>query len=213
MSPSLFDPPPAAPPTGPDGPGPDLGPGDGPTSDLACEVCGAPAERTPTGRAPKHPLCANHKRGGTSARSTRGNTTVSDKELNQACASLRDMYDLVVIPLTALDPVAGAVWQEQIDKLDERNHTYLASNRDLVRKINSVGQKSSTWAFALSHVVAVAPVVLVLVMRQRARVQQARDAQAQDTYGAEQVYVTDAGDPFAAPAPGDPFNPDAAFAG
>jgi hypothetical protein len=71
---------------------------------------------------------------------------------------------------------------DQIDALDARNRAFLATNKDLVRKINAAAEKGGTAAFTISHLVAVAPVVLVVLQERTAKREQRRAAQeAQQT--------------------------------
>lgn len=154
---------------------------------LTCETCGTPLLYSGRGRKPR--FCDEHK----PARSNSGNTgrgRNADKELDQACTTLADLYDVTVLPLALLSPEAANVWSMQIDGLNSRNRTILANNRDLVRKINSAGAKGGTTAFVLSHLFAATPVALVLIgAATQRRAARRADAAASDgtTYMAQQV--------------------------
>jgi hypothetical protein len=125
------------------------------SDDLTCDVCGVPL--TYAGRGRKPTKCDTHKRKSSGTTTRRGS---ADVEL--AVTSLHSLYEGFLFPLTAVSPIGAQVWANQIDALDERNRAFLATNRDLVRKINAAATKGGTTAFVISHVVAVAPVVMAV---------------------------------------------------
>lgn len=178
-------------------------PADVPPSDdsLACEVCGTPLVYAGRGRKPKR--CEEHKTSSTSSSArTSSRGSVPDRELQQACDNLRQMYDELCAPLALVSPQAAGVWADRIDTLDKRNRVNLRNNRTLVKKINSTSERGGTLLFALSHVFAVAPVVMVLYV-QASQIRQAR-AQAADAYEPP---------PYDYDIPGAPIDPDAPFRG
>lgn len=136
---------------------------DTPPGDLACEHpgCGRPLYYAGRGRKPR--FCDEHKTSSkSSSSSTASRGRVSDKDLENACSTLATLYDTVTIPVTLLNPIAGAVWVDQIEGLNERNRKILATNKDLVKKINSLGERGGNTAFAISHIVAITPVCLTI---------------------------------------------------
>lgn len=181
----LFDDAPVGPDSVPDASGYDTPPS---SPDLTCEVCGKPLDYAGRGRKPR--FCDEHRKvSGSRSKST--SAAVTDRELTQACESLAQLYDMMVFPLFALDPVEGGaadVWMRQLESLNARNRAILANNRPLVRKINAAGEKGGNLAFILSHAVAVGPVAMVLIGHSRERAANRRA----ERLGTEEVPAEDA---------------------
>lgn len=148
------------------------------STDPVCDVCGLPLLYSGRGRRPTK--CEEHRRSSPGSGSRSSSGTVSTKDLDMACETLHSLYeDVILTPLSAVSPMAGQTWAAQIEGLDKRNRMFLSNNRDLVKKINSTAAKGGTVAFTLSHLIAVAPVVLVLMGQYRAvRAQAAAEAYA-----------------------------------
>ena len=196
---------------GPGGPPPP--PDDAPDAPLTCEVCGTPLHYAGRGRKPR--FCDEHKSSSSKSSGSTGTSrprgSVSDKELAQACENLAAVYDIACMPLAILSPNAANLWIQNASKLNQQNRQTLANNKELVRKINSAGQRGGSFAFILTHVIAVAPVVAVLASDARGAAARARAARAEEeaAYGGPyegQHAAYDQG-----PEAGTPFDPDAAF--
>lgn len=162
----------------------------GPVSDdLTCEVCGKALSYSGKGRKPK--FCDEHKTTRATSGATRGNPKPVD--VDRACESLNAVYTGLAFALMPLSQNAAQVWANQLEALDNRNHTFLATNKKLVDRINSGAEKGGTVAFIVSHGVALAPVLIAL------RIDMAnRSAANADVHE------------FPEPAPS-PVDPDAAF--
>lgn len=143
------------------------------SADLVCQYVGIDGPCTVPlsygGRGRKPVYCADHK-GGKESSSSRTNApphtrrksgAVPERELESACNNLRTLYEALLMPLMLVSQEGASLWSDQIDSLDKSNHTFLANNRKLVRQINNTGEKSGTVGFALAHLFAVTPVVLV----------------------------------------------------
>lgn len=120
------------------------------SSDPVCRVCGKALSYGGRGRKPV--LCDDHK-GSTGTRKS-----ASAKEVELASDALRMLYEGIQPFLALLLPATAIAWSHQIDGLDERNRVMLKSNPKLVKQILSAGEQAGTVAFALSHVIAIAPV-------------------------------------------------------
>ena len=59
-----------------------------------------------------------------------------------------------------LSPRAATVWAQGIDTLQAANRVTLAGDPGLCKSILRAGEKSGKAAFAIAHVVALAPVVM-----------------------------------------------------
>lgn len=156
-----------------------------PTSDdPTCVVCGTPLTYSGRGRKPKY--CDEHKTTRSTSTTRRGS---ADVEL--AVQTLHGLYEGLGMPLTLLSPPGGAEWYSQIDGLDARNRLFLATNKDLVKRINAMANKGGNFAFVFSHILAIAPVVQV-VRQDFAERAAKRDAElaAQET---QQSYQDQAG--------------------
>lgn len=165
------------------------------SDDPVCQYPGCGEALTYSGRGRKPKYCDEHKRASGSRSS--GGSTRGAANVETAVSALHTLYDGLLMPLMLVSPRGAQVWNEQIPGLDERNRVFLANSPDLVKKINSTASKGGSFAFAVSHMVAVAPVV-VAVRRDFAERRAIREAENEaDT-------VSDIG-------PQDYVNPEAAF--
>lgn len=139
------------------------------SADLVCQYpdCTVPLSYGGRGRRPVY--CDMHK-GGKESSSSRTNASsntrrksgaVPERELEQACNNLNTLYQSLLMPLMLVSQDGAQIWSDQIDRLDDSNHTFLANNKKLVRQINDSGEKGGTVGFVMAHVFAVTPVVLV----------------------------------------------------
>lgn len=128
----------------------------GTNGDLTCESCGKSFDHTGRGRKPKKcPDC----------RATRTATSTprkSSKDVDAACAVLDTTYNAIALGLLMLSPRAASTWAEQLDTLQAQNRLTLAGDPALTKSILRAGEKTGKAAFLVSHVLAVAPVVMVI---------------------------------------------------
>lgn len=137
------------------------------SDDLTCQVCGKALSYSGRGRKPK--FCEDHRKTSGTSGSNRSGGGRSDKDVDAACAALAGLYELGLGPLALIDMNAARAWSQQIDGLNSRNRTILAGDPALARRIVASASKGGGFALALSHVVAVAPVALVMYGDFRAR--------------------------------------------
>jgi len=131
------------------------------SADPTCRVCGIAL--TYGGRGRKPVLCAEHK--GAGARSTGGMRTAdrgNSADVDSAIAILDGMYTGLAMGLMMVSPNAASVWAGNVDKLQATNRVTLAADKTLTKRILKFGQRSATATFVGAHVVAIAPVVMVV---------------------------------------------------
>lgn len=90
------------------------------------------------------------------------NTAKDTKVINAAVETLHDAYIAVLPPLALVSVEAAKTWSDQIDNLDVRNRAVFENNPKFAAKLIEAAAKASVAAFVVSHVSAIAPVVLVL---------------------------------------------------
>lgn len=136
---------------------PDMAPGEG---SLVCEQCGDHFEHIGRGRKPKKcPTCRESRTASTPRASSRRTTS---KDVESAIAVLDGMYSTASLGLMMLNPRAAVAWAGQIDQLQAQNRVTLAGDAALTKSINRLGERTGKAAFFLSHVFAIAPVVMVI---------------------------------------------------
>ena len=119
-----------------------------------------PLEYAGRGRRPKY--CDEHKKS-TATRSGGGSRTPrTSRDVDVACTTMAALYDGIAKGLLLVSPNAAIAWDGQIDGLNDRNRTILATNPSLAKRIASTAAKGGTASFVLSHVIAVAPVVVAV---------------------------------------------------
>lgn len=126
------------------------------TTDPVCQECGVPLVYGGRGRKPK--WCDEHKpkrTSGTTGRRTSGDVT-------QALAILDGMYRGFTMALMVVSPRAAGEWTARIPDLMATNTVILTGDRDLTRSICKMGQGGGKIAFAGAHVMALAPVGLIV---------------------------------------------------
>jgi len=165
--------------------------------DFTCEVCNTPLIYSGRGRKPK--FCDEHKSTSKNTTRTGSPKTVPDKELAQACDNLRLMYETALMPLMVFSPSGAAVWATKIDALDQSNRQFLANNRDLVKRINSAGNKGGTFGFIAAHVFAILPVAGAIRMDLMSGAAQRAERRAAETPDDAQVWETVSSDPYVDP--------------
>lgn len=134
----------------------DVPPGDGA---LTCQNCGILFDHTGRGRKPKQcPECRATKSTATATRSRR----TTSKDVESAIAVLDGAYNTLALGLMMLSPRAATVWAQGIDTLQAANRVTLAGDPGLCKSILRAGEKSGKAAFAIAHVVALAPVVMAV---------------------------------------------------
>lgn len=119
-----------------------------------------PLDYAGRGRRPKY--CDEHRkstatRSGGSSRAPR-----TSRDVDVACTTMAALYDGIAKGLLLVSPSAAVAWNDQIDGLNARNRTIFATNPSLAKRIASTAAKGGTASFVLSHVVAVAPVVVAV---------------------------------------------------
>jgi len=168
------------------------------STDLACEVCGAPIAYSGKGRKPKY--CDEHKR--SSGSSSTGASTVrrSTKDVESACATMEQMYDLLYFGLGMVSEAAPQIWLMKRERLAAQNRALFVADPTLCRRINSLAAKGGTGAFIGAHAMALFPVAVAVSAEVNAR-GAARRARAEEKRAAA----------AAANAPDEGFGPGAAY--
>jgi len=146
------------------------------SSDPTCRICGIAL--TYGGRGRKPVLCGEHKgatRGPAGARTAdRGNSA----DVDSAIAILDGMYTALAMGMMMVSPPAASVWATNVDKLQATNRVTLAADKTLTKRILKFGQKSATATFVGAHVVAIAPVIMVVQQDMSSRAAAAKAAQS-----------------------------------
>lgn len=174
-------------------------PDEGPvvSDDLTCAICDTPLQYSGRGRKPK--FCSKCKPSRSSSGTSRASRSSGD--VTQALSVMESMYRGLTMVLMPLSPQAAIRWQAAIADLQLSNKLILEGDKELTRSICRMGQRGGKTAFAISHVVALAPIAMTVredITTRRRFAQVARDQAAADA--AAQVGVPE-GMP-AAPQPG-----------
>lgn len=130
------------------------------SDDLTCIVCNAPL--TYGGRGPKPKYCDEHRKSGSRSGGTGTSGGASARDVERACESLSQLYDIAAMTLMLVSPEAGRKWSDNADKLDRTNRQTLANNKRLVARINKGAGAGGSAAFVITHVFAIAPVLGIL---------------------------------------------------
>lgn len=160
-----------------DSPGNSLG-----SDDLACEICGTPLVYAGRGRKPKR--CDEHKRdrSGTdstgSSGGTRGGAGRGSASVEQAVATLGNLYDAVGLGFLLTSPQAASVWTGNVPELQTRNRQILQGDPELVRSINRLGVKGGKFAFVAAQAWALTPAVMIAAADQKTKAQEKNNERA-----------------------------------
>lgn len=143
------------------------------SDDITCEVCGKALSYSGRGRKPK--FCDEHKK--SSSSSNGSSSRRSTRDVEAACAALSGAYSALAMPLMMVSPAAAREWAEQANALETRNRVFLEASPDLAKRIAAAAGKGGSTAFVLSHVIAIAPVLRILVSERRSAAEQEETVQ------------------------------------
>lgn len=126
-------------------------------SDFYCETCGKPIPYSGRGRHPR--FCDEHRRGsktGTPSGKGRGAGSVET-----AVQTLGAAYDALGLTLTLTGALtAASQLADAVPTLTERNRQFLAHDPQLVKMLNRAGSAGGRFAFILTQVITLGPVVM-----------------------------------------------------
>jgi hypothetical protein len=89
------------------------------------------------------------------------NATKSSTEVDQALATLETGYQFMVLGLTMLGaPLAAGDLAEKIEFLQDQNKGFLTADRKLAQRIANIGSASGRAGFAVTNLIALAPVIM-----------------------------------------------------
>lgn len=149
---------------------------DTPTTDvpeLSCVVCGKGL--TYGGRGPKPKYCEEHKKGGAN-KSLGGGTgrgKSSSADVDAAVATLDQAYDLLELALMftgahkSMRLLRASIEGEEDENgrkrkgLRQQNREYLATDREMAKKIASIGKTGGRYAFFASQAATLLPVAVL----------------------------------------------------
>lgn len=124
---------------------------------LTCEECGTLFEHSGRGRKPKRcPDCRTKK----SSSAPRNRAPSGD--VRAAMAVLDGMYNALSLGLMMTSPRAASTWASQVDGLRETSQLSLQSDPTLAKQISRIGTVTGRGMFFGAHLMALAPVVMVL---------------------------------------------------
>jgi hypothetical protein len=139
-----------------------------PASGMTCSVCGKDIGYLYSGKGRKPTKCEEHKKGNASNISS-GNTRGS-ADVRSAVATLGLAYNALGMVLQMAGATgAAATLNASIPGLQEQNATYLAQDRELVKRINSLGKTGGRAAFIGSQVMVLGPVAVLATMELKAK--------------------------------------------
>ena len=128
---------------------------------ILCEVCGVDITDTYKGKGRKPKYCADHKEGAAPKPAAAPRTTARG-DVALAVNTLNTVYEYMGFGLMLAGAHdAHARLAAALPQLQENNARYLESDKDLVRKINSIGQKGGRAGFILSNVAVLGPVAFI----------------------------------------------------
>lgn len=144
---------------------------DSPETDLdggiACSVCGVDITHLYSGRGRKPTKCEEHKRQGASKI---GSSSRVSGDVGAAVQSLESAYTLLKLGLVLVGAhQAAADLTASIPGLSAQNAAYLATDKDLVKRINRVGKVGGRAQFFLTQGLVIIPVAITAGGELRAR--------------------------------------------
>lgn len=131
----------------------------GAASGYTCDECGKPLSYGGRGRPPTK--CDEHKRAGSSGRSSAPSGNRGSKDVDAACNALAAAYESLLFPLGMASPDAAAMWVQKIGQLNNSNRLILSGDPALARRIVNSASKGGAAALIATNAMAMAPVFIL----------------------------------------------------
>lgn len=133
---------------------------DKPLPEYACKVCGVDISDLYGGRGRRPTTCLAHR--GSSGGTTSGKAPKASGGVQQAVNTLEQVYSMIALGLTLAGATqAASTMAAQIPGLNESNAKFLATDAELVKRINSISKTGGRFGFFASQAFALAPVVMI----------------------------------------------------
>lgn len=128
--------------------------------DIACSVCGKDITYLYKGKGRRPTKCEEHK--GNASRIGTGTTSRGSADVRAAVNTLGLAYNALGMVLQMAGAAgAAATLAAAVPGLQENNATYLAQDRELTKRINSLGKTGGRAAFIGSQVMVLGPVAIL----------------------------------------------------
>lgn len=142
-------------------------------SGMNCTVCGKDIGYLYSGRGRKPTKCEDHKKN-SSASNLTGSRGSSD--IKQALATLDFAYSALGMILTMVGATeAAGTLSMSIAGLQEKNASFLAQDKEMVKRINSLGKTGGRYGFFAANAMTLVPVGAIAAQEIKARFGKAND--------------------------------------
>lgn len=130
------------------------------TPEMSCSVCGVDIAHLYKGKGRRPTKCEEHKAG--SATRINAGGVRGSADVKAAVNTLGLAYSMLgTVLMMAGATTAATTLAKSVPDLQENNATYLAQDRDLVKRINSLGKTGGRAAFFGSQIMVLGPVAVL----------------------------------------------------